>query len=260
MTNRITSKVDDLLSDGYDFKFSEYISEGFSILNKNVGGFIGYFGVFVIINMATSSIPYLGDIVGMVISYPLTAGFYLVASRISKNETYEFGNFFDGFQLFVPLLILMIFTTLISVAAALPMLAVVGFELFELFIGGLANDPATILEMFESLSYPLLFLTAIPFIYISIAYGWAPFFVIFHKMSAWEAMEASRKVITKQWFIFLGFGFVIALIGISGIIALGVGLLYTIPFIYCALYAAFNDVVGTSEEDIKDDVIDHLVV
>jgi len=78
-------------------------------------------------------------------------------------------------------------------------------------------------------------------------------------MSAWEAMEASRKIITKQWFVFLGFGFIIALIGISGVIALGVGALYTIPFIYCASYAAFNDVVGTGEEDIEDDVIDHLV-
>lgn len=260
MTNNITQKINRLLSDGYQFNFGDYISNGFNVLNKNIGGFIGFTLIFFIITMTASSIPIVGTIGQMLISYPLTAGFYIVANRVYKKYNFEFGHFFDGFQLFKPLLILMVFMTVISLIASLPMFFVVGPDLIQLATGAI-DDPDAILSMFQNINYGLFILAALPSIYVSIAYAWSPFFVIFHDMPAWEAMEASRKLITKKWFAFFGFTIIVALIGIAGVFAFFVGLIYTIPFIYCAVYVAFEDIVGIDleEESQDDDLFEHLV-
>jgi uncharacterized membrane protein len=61
-------------------------------------------------------------------------------------------------------------------------------------------------------------------------------------------MEASRKLITKNWFSFFGFGLVLFLINLGGALLLGVGLLVTIPISACAVAAAYADIVGLGPE------------
>jgi hypothetical protein len=53
-------------------------------------------------------------------------------------------------------------------------------------------------------------------------------------------------VVFKKFFNWLGFIFLIGLFNIAGAICLGVGLLVTIPTSMCAIYVAFEDVVGTN--------------
>jgi hypothetical protein len=85
-------------------------------------------------------------------------------------------------------------------------------------------------------------------------------FVVFYKMSFWDAMEASRKVISKNWFMIFLFLFVTGLIAGAGIILLCVGILVTFPAYLCMNYAAFADVtqLGTQPEK-GDDIEKHLV-
>jgi len=53
------------------------------------------------------------------------------------------------------------------------------------------------------------------------------------------------SLIKKDWFAFFGFFILLGLINILGFLLLGVGLLVTIPATYCAIYAAYEDIVGT---------------
>jgi len=50
----------------------------------------------------------------------------------------------------------------------------------------------------------------------------------------------------REWFSIFAFLIVLILINFLGLLALGVGLLITVPLSYCALYVAFDDIVGVS--------------
>lgn len=67
-------------------------------------------------------------------------------------------------------------------------------------------------------------------------------------MDFWEAMEASRKIVSKEWFSIFGFIIVLGLINLCGFLCLGVGLLFTVPMTSCAAYAAYADVVGVDAD------------
>jgi hypothetical protein len=97
--------------------------------------------------------------------------------------------------------------------------------------------------------------------YFGVAWSWAAMFVVFYKMSFWDAMESSRKLITKQWFFIFLFLFIVGLIAALGFVLLCVGMLATIPAAQCMQYAAFADVTKLNETPDAEDTIDqHLIV
>ena len=74
----------------------------------------------------------------------------------------------------------------------------------------------------------------------------------------WEAMEASRKIISKEWFSFFGFGIVLGLISFAGLLCFFVGMLVTTPLVAIASFIAFEQIIGLNEEN-EIDLIDHLI-
>ena len=199
----------------YTFKMDSYFDRGWNIFRQYMWGFIGFLILDnLIISSVLSRLPFplgtnedgQGGILYLLLSFGLTAGYYIVALRIAKNQSKSFGNFFDGFKI--------IFTIfLVSL------------------VGGLL------------IGLGLLFLI-IPGIYLAICYFFALLFVVEHRLNFWSALEASRKVVSKKWFSFFGFAFLLGLINIAGALALLIGLVITIPFTMCATVAAFEDIVG----------------
>jgi uncharacterized membrane protein len=139
---------------------------------------------------------------------PLSGGFLLVAHYLASGKQVIFDDFFHGFKHF----------------AGLFLFTIVSFIL--IFLGFLAF--------------------ILPGIYLLAGYIFAPFFIVFSRMDFWEAMEASRKLVHRQWFSIFGFLIVLVLINFVGVLLLGIGLLITVPLSYCAMYAAFDDIVGVS--------------
>ena len=202
-------KIQDLIQNGYEFDIGYYLNKGYEIFKENFGNFIGYTVLYLLIVIIGGSIPGIGAIVCIVLPAPLVAGFYIVARKINKDESYEFGDFFKGFDFFL-----------------------------NLFLSALISGIFVIVG---------LLLLIIPGLYLGVAYSFTYFFIIFHNMEFWPAMEASRKLITRNWFPVFGFVLVLGIINLLGLLCLGVGLLFTIPLTCCAMYAAFEDVVGTEE-------------
>ena len=56
----------------------------------------------------------------------------------------------------------------------------------------------------------------------------------------------SRKTVSGNFGQILMLLLILAGINLIGILALGVGILLTMPFSFCVLYAAFDDVIGIS--------------
>ncbi|MEL6720377.1 MAG: hypothetical protein AAFP82_16850 [Bacteroidota bacterium] len=243
-----------LALEGYEFNFSDYLSRGMDIFKKDIGGFVGFTFLMMAIMCMASFIP-MGT---TLLSPALTAGWAIVAYNITRNQHHEFNEFFKGFDHFVQLFLVSLISGLIIVAMFMPF--IIGSITFFAANDFFAYDTIPDIEDFPMISLWLGLLVIAPVIYLGVAWSWAPFFVIFHKMQFWDAMETSRKILTKNWWIFFAYIIVTGLIAGAGILGFGVGLFFTIPLVACMNYAAFAEVVGLNNEGGEHAYIeDHLV-
>ncbi|KGF72605.1 hypothetical protein DO97_07440 [Neosynechococcus sphagnicola sy1] len=200
--------MESIIQQGYSVKIGDYISRGWETTRQNLGGFIGFVVILVLINIGLAFLPVLGTIASTVISGPLNAGFFFVAFKIFKRQTTTFEDFFKGFNYFLPL-----------------------------FLGTLISNIFVVLG---------LVCLIIPGIYLGVAYFFIIPLILDKKMDFWPAMEASRKIVTKEWFSIFGLAIVLGLINFVGALLLGVGLLFTIPITICAVAAAYDDIIGVA--------------
>lgn len=137
---------------------------------------------------------------------PLTAGFFIVAFQLIKKQPTQFGDYFKGFNYFVPLV--------------------------------LANILVSILIAIGSA------LLVLPGLYLAVAYVFTVPIILDRRVNFWQAMESGRKIVTKKWFSFFWFILVLVFINLLGVIMLGIGLLVTIPLSFCAIAVAYDDIIG----------------
>lgn len=218
--------TDNLIREGYSTDVSSYLGRGWEIFQQNVGGFVGFLIIIFLINVAfgavggvldpaandpaseqmPSGISALLSVINSVISVPLNAGFYVVAFKLVKRRATTFSDFFRGFNYFLPLLLASIVTGIF------------------ILLG--------------------LLLLIVPGIYLAVAYSFTVPLILERKMDFWQAMETSRKLISKRWFSFFWLGLLVFLINIAGALACGLGLLVTVPLTYCTYVAAYENILG----------------
>ncbi|MBE9136372.1 hypothetical protein IQ254_04005 [Nodosilinea sp. LEGE 07088] len=216
----MSSFSSDLTARDYEVKIGDYFSRGWEIFKAKAPLFILFTLLLVLIQVVIAVLPFPigsgggedspgGGILNLafnIISPVLTAGYYFVAFQIARGRDTDFNNFFQGFSKFLPIFL----TALVS-----SILTIIGFALLIL-----------------------------PGIYLAVAYLFAQPLVIDKSADFWQAMETSRKLITKKWFSFFGLLLLLFLLNVVGAILLGIGLLVTIPLSMCIITAAYEDIVG----------------
>ncbi|MDX2246500.1 MAG: hypothetical protein SF052_06985 [Bacteroidia bacterium] len=205
-SNDVPEKYQHLLDNGYEFRFSDYIRRGWELFTADPWPLIGFNLLLVIGSIVVSFIPFIGSIGLMIISPVLSAGVYIYIDKIAKGQDRTFNDFFSAF----------------------PMLG-------QLFLGNFTGSILTGLGML---------LLLLPGIYLAVAYTMVIPLITFAGIEFWPALETSRKVITKNWWSFFGFLFVMGLIVFSGVLLLGVGIFATIPLGSCMFYAVYEDIFG----------------
>ncbi|MEN8203342.1 MAG: hypothetical protein ABFS28_12160 [Bacteroidota bacterium] len=143
---------------------------------------------------------------GILLGGPVVAGYYIVAHRINYNRSIELSDFFRSFDRFIPLLLV---NLLISLLVSLG-----------------------------------LMLLLIPGIYFAISCLFAHFFVWFYNVEPSEALRLSRKTVSGNFGQIFLLSLVLGGINVLGILAFGVGILLSLPFTYCVIYATFDDIIG----------------
>ncbi len=214
-----------LLNEGYAFNMGDYISRGWRIFKSNLALMVVYTIILSVISSLVGTIDVnLGGggesvrpagvsfLFNILVAPPLWAGLYVGAFKGLNNQSLELGDFLKGFQFFAPLV-----------------LAQLIINIFIL-IGSI--------------------FCLIPGIYFAIAYLLTMLLILDRRMSFWDAMETSRKIVTKQWFSWFVFGLLMGVINIGGVIACIVGIFFTIPLTYCMWVAAYEDVVGIQRTNI----------
>lgn len=214
-----------------NFKFGEYINKGFELLKKDFGSvFVGFLVTFLM-----SIIPFCGLLA--------MGNFYKYLRKLNKNQNPSAGEIFD-FKDFMPYFILQ--------------LIIIGgvFVLYIPFIifGGLAaitsdgNGEAN--PMFAVLMFPYMFVMFFAIYYFLLKGFYISPLISFKGVTDIKTSWNISKVMTKGNLlnIFL-FSLVASLLSQIGVLACGIGLFLTMPFLYAANYFAFEDAIQQIEYD-----------
>lgn len=200
---------DKLINEGYEVEPSKYLKEGWEIFKSRAGEFIVFTVIIAAAAALFSKLNFIGSLATTAVVPPLYAGFIIVVFMLFKGQEVRFSDFFKGFNYFLPLVLASI---VMSILIALGMILLI-----------------------------------LPGIYLMVSYMFVSLLIVDYHMEFWQAMETSRRIVTKNWFPLFVFALLLAVINMLGTLALGIGLLVTIPVSVCAVCVAYRDIVGLHE-------------
>lgn len=90
-------------------------------------------------------------------------------------------------------------------------------------------------------------LLIIPGIYLAIGYIMILPLIVDKNLGPWQALELSRKAVTKHWFPVFGFMIVMGLLYFAGFLALVIGLIWAIPTLSIAYGILYRNMFGGHE-------------
>ncbi|WP_278354262.1 hypothetical protein [Chryseobacterium gleum] len=213
-----------------NFKLGEYINKGFELLKKDFGNiFVAFLMCFIM-----SIIPFCGLLA--------MGNLYKYLQRLNRNQPASPGEIFD-FKDFMPYFMLQLIVFGGVLLLYIPLFAVLGIS------GALSesNEPNPMVAFFM---FPYMFLL-IGAIYYFVLKGFyiIPLISLKGIREVKEAWTIS-KIMTKGNLlsIFL-FSVVVGILAQIGIIACGIGIFLTLPFLYTANYFAYEDAIQQIEYD-----------
>ncbi|MBW1991202.1 MAG: zinc ribbon domain-containing protein [Deltaproteobacteria bacterium] len=190
----------------------EYLKTGWRLFRQFPGGFVVFTLVYLVILAVISHPRGIGWLAATAIHEPLTAGVIIVAAKLLQDKNPRFRDFFGGFQFryFLPLVLLGLISRILITIGLILLIA--------------------------------------PGVYLMVSYIFATPLLVDRGLDFWPALEESRRFVTPRWFSFFGFILLLLLVNLAGILALGVGLLVSIPVSWCAVMAAYADIMGLQSD------------
>jgi hypothetical protein len=251
------------------FRLGDYISKGFEFMNRNFGMLLAFMLVSTIFSLIAQAIPFVGLGAGLVLAPVFQIGYFQFAYAVTQENRVDFAEFFKGFNKIGPLMVTYALTLLLAVLAVSPGLFLwyqAGF--FDWFLQVMADYPMieNLPALEELVDMQLFGFGALAILVgglgVSSLFSWSIYLVWFYDIAPLEALEASRKLIIRNWFIFLVFLITTFLITGLGLLLCGIGVLYTAPAMVCAQFFAFAGMTRLLEKDgfdQPDDTLDHFI-
>jgi len=161
---------------------------------------------------STGIVAVLEGLIKLFITLPLSAGLAMIGIKLASNVPVEWSEVLNYFGRVVPL-----------VGATLLMYLLV-------FVG--------------------ICLLVLPGIYLAFAYSMTVPLMVERGLSPWEAMETSRKAVTKHWFALFGLYLVTGLIILVSMVPLGLGLIWTLPMGILVNGIVYRTIFGYESEQV----------
>lgn len=194
---------------------------------------------------------WMAILIYIAVSIPVTMGVPFVLELIGLSSTAEPGQQFDAM-----LIAGVVVSQVIIMAVTMPLGA--GMFMVGLKIAAGAPVSGSEVVMYFHKIIPLLVtvilmyimiaigfvLFVIPGIYLMFAYYLAIPLVVEKGLGPWQALEASRKAVSKRWFRFVGLGIVLLLAMMVGMLPLGIGLIWVLPLMTIAFGIAYRNIFG----------------
>jgi hypothetical protein len=251
------------------FAIGQAISDGWGLVSKHLGYYIGAGVITVIIGIFVGFIPFAGGLINNLIVSPcFAASAIFITWRISKGYGWtDFGDMFKGFSYATPVLIstliqavVMVLIGLLCFFSLIPQLV----DLWELSQGsGAYQNQDEITELVQSIflnakNILLLCLFMLAMLLLSAVWAFKIHFIVVYKMDAWPAMELSRSVTAPNLLRLVGLFIIIGLIVIVSALPCGIGLLFSLPFSIGAVYSAFAQITGSDQPDENNYMFDFM--
>jgi uncharacterized membrane protein len=166
------------------------------------------FGITKIAVEASVVVTILSQVIQLAITAPLTAGLLMLGIKRAAGQPVNAFMLFNYFPKTLPLFLTHLLMTV---------LVIIG-----------------------------LVLLVIPGIYLIFAYALALPLLVDKNLGIWESLETSRKGLTGCWFRFFGFGLISLIIVLISAIPLGIGLIWTLPWLYAAIGIIYRNLFGVS--------------
>ncbi|HEY3326969.1 MAG TPA: BPSS1780 family membrane protein [Novimethylophilus sp.] len=223
----------------------QWIRGGFELFRRNPVIWIALFFVYLMIGMMLSLIPIVGPIVLNLLAPVFMAGFMLGCQALESGEELEINHLFAGFKQNTAQLITVggLYLVGIIVIAGLVFMMTGGAMLNEGAHGlGVEHDQA--METAAASGGLLLaaLVALVLLLPLIMAYWFAPTLVIFHGLSAPDAMKLSFTACLHNLMPFTVYSLISMLLLVLAAIPFGLGLLVMIPTMTASLYVSYKDI------------------
>ena len=170
--------IEEITTQGYRVKSMEYLRKGWATFKHYPTGFLGFAMLFIVASQAALTLGrVVGQVVSIVIQVIMLTGIAMVVWKEERSGPTRFTDFFPDWTTAGYLMICTVLGLL---------LVVTGLILF-----------------------------VVPGIYLIVAYVFSNMLIVDRKFAPWQALEASRRVVTRNWW------------GIAGLTGVMMGLMVT---------------------------------
>lgn len=184
----VSAKFELLLNRKSRLNIKGYFGKSFRLFSDDIGNFIPYTFVVLLTLLLTRLVGPLGIMANMLLANQLIAGYFVAGASLERGQKNGIGTYFSAFEFVQNISLFSVIQFLVNFILFLPFLFIVGYKMFRF-------------DLLGQEAYPYwTFLLLLPMIYLSIAWRWAPALMIFYHMNLWQAMETSRKLITRNLF------------------------------------------------------------
>jgi uncharacterized membrane protein len=230
------------------------VAESYQLFKQDIGqmlAFTLFFGMAYILSALFNpggALAFFAWFLSMAL-VPLSAGYFFVFRAIQQQQPYTFSAFFSGYSKALRLIGVFLFQLIIVILPLQLVLKLMYGEYFE----QISQDPSLLEKLINqgaldptklSMGYLLMLVHGLVF---GIAFFLANYFAAMGNGSAWNAMETSRKWAFKNFYLFFRLMFLLIFLNVAGFFALGVGLLFTLPMTFGAVYVLGSKITKLSE-------------
>ena len=235
-------------------------SQGSELFKAHMGILIGSFMLFMLLIVATASVPFIGSCVQITLQGPLTGGLFILILNLIRTETASIGDLFEGFKSFGGLFLMVLVQTLIVSLVMLPGVAlVVGGFVMEVDLEDLKgqNKEAVLKALGAGLLHPLTILGFLSMILLSIISYTLIFFPLpllaDRKLGFSEAFGLGFQVSKRNIFPILKLIIIGSLVMAVSLIPCGLGLIFAGPWFYAVMAQAYEQMFSPSSVALQSE-------
>ena len=234
-----------ILDRDYEHDFGSYLNQAWELVKSDFANFLLVTFLVGLCLIVANGIPYLSVITGILFTGPLTGGLVQFFLKKLRGQPATLNDGFSGFgPHFGQLICANFIPGLLAMLAFIPaaILAVIAIG-----IGSVAGKHGVT----EGATFGLLIVAGVLAVaglcvlfYLQACWMFTLWLVADKKLAFWPAMTLSRAVVRKHWWQTFFLGLIRDLIGLSGIILCGVGMLLTIPIAIAFQAYAYEKLFG----------------
>ena len=235
-------------------------SQGSELFKAHMGILIGSFLLFMLLIMATASVPFIGSCVQITLQGPLTGGFFILILNLVRTGAASIGDLFKGFESFGGLFLVTLAQTLIVTLVILPGVALmIGGFVMEVDFGDLEgqNEEAVLKALGAGLLHPLTILGFLSMILLSIISYTLIFFPLpllaDRKLGFSEAFGLGFQVSKRNFFPILKLIIIGSLVMAVSLIPCGLGLIFAGPWFYAVMAQAYEQMFSPSSVALQSE-------